>query len=677
MSDDPIDLFASLRPDDETLAASDRDAIWTRLTGQPAPSGSTDMIDIVDARAEAGRRRRVLAIAAAAAMVLAVLVVATRRDAATDRGGSTPATTAPTTFRPTTTGATGPPTTSLLTAPPTDPASNGATTLPSFTADPTVPLTPDAVPWYLPTWLPDGTELWVVHSQPVIDPGFGILSQAHWVKRGPDGRTVVADVHLYVSEGGADDAGSNATVHGAPGRVVRSSSDHRSASVSWNEGQHSWELSAQGIDGDALLRIAEASTVHSDTSTLTVEESSGLETVPAPTSAASTAMGSSTTAGRYGSGRLDQWVNIRVEAARAGETLDDTSGVESRRVTIDGIERSIVDDPPDGASLGHRVRWYADGHVVTVLVKRRLDRADLQRLISGIHPASAGEVDAARGVVSASGLAAPVVDSATTADGTVVSIRGASGGVHYACASIDDRSGCVVGSETRHLDGGGADAIAPTTVLVGDQVVVVGWRTAQSPRPLGAPGQDALVDITGGTGATFSFARRPVGRIDPFFPAASGETWDEFWAPPGNDPLAVSTPWLRAAMADSRGRITTVRGSRSYDEARELRAPARAPRMSIDAAVTAAGSQVRDSVAGASNVTILFGALAATSDPPGDDPTARLVYVLSFRLEGCYPSTATTAPPGVTSPPTACQVHLMIDADIGSYVERWEQFEPS
>lgn len=452
MSDDPIDLFASLRPDDETLAASDRDAIWARLSGQPAPTGATDEIDIVDALAEAGRRRRVLAIAAA--LVLAILVVATRRDGASDGGGSTPATTAPTTFRPTTTGATGPPTTSLLTAPPTDPASNGATTLPSFTADPTVPLTPDAVPWYLPTWLPDGTELWVVHSQPVIDPGFGILSQAHWVKRGPDGRTVVADVHLYVSEGGADDAGSNATVHGAPGRVVRSSSDHRSASVSWNEGQHSWEPSAQGIDGDALLRIAEASTVHSDTSTLNVEESSGLETVPAPTSAASTAMGSSTTAGRYGSGSLDQWVNIRVEAARAGETLDDTSGVESRRVTIDGIERSIVDDPPDGASLGHRVRWYADGHVVTVLVKRRLDRADLQRLISGIHPASAGEVDAARGVVSASGLAAPVVDSATTADGTVVSIRGASGGVHYACASIDDRSGCVVGSETRQLESG-------------------------------------------------------------------------------------------------------------------------------------------------------------------------------------------------------------------------------
>lgn len=140
----------------------------------------------------------------------------------------------------------------------------------------------------------------------------------------------------------------------------------------------------------------------------------------------------------------------------------------------------------------------------------------------------------------------------------------------------------------------------------------------------------------------FSYATKPAGRVDQFFPTSSGDAWDEFWAEPtavpdtsastviasSKDPRLVTVPWPLDGMTDRTGSVAAVLAPRLDGHQRELRPARRNPKLSIDVEISGVG---------------------------------------------CFPSTATTAPPRATTAPVPCVIHVRADADTGALIERWDQ----
>lgn len=526
MPDDPIERFASLRPADEVLTDEGRDDIWARIGGVTAPPAvPADDLELADPPADSGRRRRVLAVAAAAALVVAVLVVATNRGGRGERGGAPPATTATATTSvavvPTSSAA---PTSSVARVPSTPPLPVGGGRVGRMSAD--------DVRWYLPTWLPDGVDLWVTRARLMADAVLTRQPAARWVRRAADGRTIAAVVTLSVSPSDTPGTGSGRAVlvHGQPAYVnVRGAGDEI-VEVGWYEQRHQWALTGVGVDQDDLVSLADASVVRVDPTALTLPASPGFEPVPVPSGSFNLSVGSQLTAGRYAEGGFAQWISVEVDGARADETLDASVYRETRRVTLDGIERSITDAPFDEPRLAHVAQWYADGLKLTLRVTRKLADADLDRLVAGVRSAAPDEVRAAYDQVSARGAEARVIDRATAADGVELAVREASGGLRYVCAARDGATRCAVATPLDLFEAArSAGTVALTRLALGDQIVMVGWGTEGSSPTATAPGRESLVAVTGATGV-FSYARGPAGQTDGFFPSPADESWDDFWA---------------------------------------------------------------------------------------------------------------------------------------------------
>ena len=120
--------------------------------------------------------------------------------------------------------------------------------------------------------------------------------------------------------------------------------------------------------------------------------------------------------------------------------------------------------------------------------------------------------------------------------------------------------------------------------------------------------------------------------------------------------------------------MAAVLSPRVDEPQRELRPARRSPKLSIDDAAAAFEDQVRPRVAPGVSVSIYLGEAATAGEPVGDAAVAELVYDIEVTGARCWPSTGTTAPPGVTSAPVPCVIHVRVDADTGAQAGQWEQF---
>ena len=446
-------------------------------------------------RRPTARRVRAAAWLVAAGLVVAAGVASVRRVGVDrTRGPASTASTSTAAVAVTSTtavGSTGPASSTPATA-----SSTGASIAasPAFT---TIALNAplDVTPWVVPTWLPDGLQLLDLRSSStqaspaVVDPS---RHGAQWIQRAADGRTIVAsvDIEWLIRPGARADSiaqGSpDRTVHGHPGWMSIDVDPGRYRTASWWQPGLFVFLNTFSVDQESFSQLLDSLTVTGDGETVVVEPDrsllDGFEPAHRDWSIAAgvaTAAGETVTIvgrleGAAGAATVPSYLSITAGPARTTEPLDATVVGESRRVVIDGIERSISSYPGDADVLpSSRVEWRVGGRDYSMYSTLALDDPTLDRIVAGLRLVDRATARAALDREAAALLATPALATATAAGGMVLSAYGPVGHPIVICAVTVGPS--VRGCAADPFLSANADTLRELDIALGDRRLAVGW----------------------------------------------------------------------------------------------------------------------------------------------------------------------------------------------------------
>lgn len=201
---------------------------------------------------------------------------------------------------------------------------------------------------------------------------------------------------------GSDSAGTvNAVVHGQPASL-QDAGDGTLVSLLWVEHDQRWFVSANGISGGELVAPVNGAVTDVAAKTLRTNPATGWVPVVLPSGGYRFGdIGSGAVAGSYRAGSISQLVTVTAESARPGDSLDAFVGNETRRVMIDGIERSIRDDVASPISHAQVVVWFDHDYQVTLTTLAPLSAEKLAALIGGVELAPPAKMSQAAEQVTA------------------------------------------------------------------------------------------------------------------------------------------------------------------------------------------------------------------------------------------------------------------------------------
>jgi hypothetical protein len=261
------------------------------------------------------------------------------------------------------------------------------------TTDPTIdPLRTDASGWYVPTWIPDGFR---IAGASAIDRtllvGHGFRFDV-WVDRSDGGSGRLQWQSTVETPLGTSTAPEAPYVRGVPAMV---DDVDGATSVQWTEGDRTHRV-ASSLERETTLAIIEAAAIDDDGAV-------ALDPVTLPTGF--------------------EWIDPQLADARLDR---DIGGFGAERREVAGIERNVRSNERDDGTVQTRITWYVDGYAFFVEAQN-LDSAIVEAFVAGITSADQAAFLAFEQEITDRGLASPVFDQATFADGLTVSLRSPDG----------------------------------------------------------------------------------------------------------------------------------------------------------------------------------------------------------------------------------------------------------
>lgn len=414
MNDDELDRrsaaeAARIRAEAAAIADTER-SLATLLkaadTNAP-PAGTGPSSDRVDIRPAAPRRQSTRWLVASAAVVLlAAAAGAVALAARRDRGGTehriVPATPAPTPITETQTTATAPP----------------ATTAPGDVAT--------AGGWFVPTWLPDGFRIAgasATRMETLVGNGFQFDV---WVDRSDAPSERRMQWSSFIDDQQMSGGGSSTSVLGSVtlrGASAVVSETDGWIDIQWSEAGRRHHVSSD-LDRSTTLEIVENAIVTSDG--VNVDPASlpdGFEWVDPALSDAPASGGPTTSLSFQSDSGNRPRLTLNVSPNGVGYSLDrDLINAAAERRDIAGVERNVQTTVRDDGRTWTEITWYHDGFAFYVQADD-VDAATIDMFVAGITPADQSAFLAFEQQITDRGIASPVLDQATFADGLNVTLR--------------------------------------------------------------------------------------------------------------------------------------------------------------------------------------------------------------------------------------------------------------
>lgn len=422
---------------------------------------------------------------------------------------------------------------------------------PSSATDETDPTDPPAsadplagtTGWYLPGYVPDGYELIQIHGdRGSRAPMFG----RNWVRLDPITGAVTASLNtraLAPQPGEPFDIKQTRglTVHGLPAQVQVQ--DSGAISVFWVEQGVFAQITAHGLDQADTEAAAEAVVVDPSNADATFAPDAvplGFG-VPTPDGSAPPGAVMMNLELSNGDGFVDGSISIRPNYD--GDTLDalaaaipaDAGGTSERR-TFDGIDLLVTrSNFTDSHGTMRTVTRLDGGMVLTVI--GRLDADQLAQVITGLQPATSADVVAAGHDITARTLEMPILDQATMADGTRLTVRTDGRGATAVCVESPYEHCKRQLSESSI----GGDVQATIVAVFDDasRTTVYWWSTSAEIPTLGpndmgvsSPTTATITDTVRTTAGTFVQVDVPTGETPPSFRLGPAE-----YGPPPLSPI--------------------------------------------------------------------------------------------------------------------------------------------